>query len=196
MKAFVFSVNPQAVRMEAGQYGILDIPACQKGEPYAVLAIGDRVILKDMGEDRHERVTIPGEEIAEDLVQRYRPNGVFWASVEKPGKDLVQDAAALYAEACRQSVAEADSVWDRTHDRGKISIRARNSAEHLGLTRKWNDDGSLSNTKRCPYCAESIMSDARKCKECGEWLDESKSAAPILPKVAVTVKTADGATAR
>ena len=195
MKAFVFSVNPQPVRMEAGQYGILDIGACQKGEPYAVLPIGDRVILKDMGDDRHERVVIPGEELAEDLVQRYRPNGVFWSASEKPDKAALQDAAALYSEACRQSVAEADSIWDRTHDRGKISIRSRNAAEHLGLTRKWNDDGSLSNMKRCPYCAESIMADARKCKECNEWLD---GRAPSVPpsKPDISLKTADGVSAR
>lgn len=26
-------------------------------------------------------------------------------------------------------------------------------------------------TKRCPYCAEEILVDAKKCKHCGEWLE-------------------------
>jgi predicted nucleic acid-binding Zn ribbon protein len=26
-------------------------------------------------------------------------------------------------------------------------------------------------TKKCPYCAEAILADARKCKHCGEMLD-------------------------
>lgn len=178
MQSFLFSVNPQPVRMEAGQYGILDIAACRKGEPYAVIPIHDRVIKKDMGDDRFEPVTISGEDIAADLVQRYRPNGVFCSTSERPAKSEVSDAAELYGEACREAVSEADSIWDRTHDRGKISIRARNAAAHLGLTRKWNDDGAHSNTKRCPFCAETILADARKCKECNEWLDKPGDGPP------------------
>ena len=27
-------------------------------------------------------------------------------------------------------------------------------------------------TKRCPYCGEEILAVAKKCKHCGEWLDE------------------------
>ena len=26
-------------------------------------------------------------------------------------------------------------------------------------------------TKKCPYCSEKILSTAKKCKHCGEWLD-------------------------
>lgn len=29
--------------------------------------------------------------------------------------------------------------------------------------------------KNCPFCAESIMDDAIKCKHCGEWLNKEKS---------------------
>ena len=28
-------------------------------------------------------------------------------------------------------------------------------------------------TKRCPYCGEEILAVAKKCKHCGEWLDEN-----------------------
>lgn len=27
-------------------------------------------------------------------------------------------------------------------------------------------------TKRCPYCGHEIMSAAKKCKHCGEWLED------------------------
>lgn len=30
----------------------------------------------------------------------------------------------------------------------------------------------MDKTKNCPYCGEEIMADARKCKHCGEWLEE------------------------
>ena len=29
--------------------------------------------------------------------------------------------------------------------------------------------------KKCPYCAEKILPDAKKCKHCGEWLNIEKS---------------------
>lgn len=37
-----------------------------------------------------------------------------------------------------------------------------------------NDSGStkIGETKKCPYCGESILSVAKKCKHCGEWLNE------------------------
>lgn len=34
-----------------------------------------------------------------------------------------------------------------------------------------NQENRLA-TKRCPFCAEEILSDAVKCKHCGEWLDK------------------------
>src|SRR6056297_430221 len=30
-------------------------------------------------------------------------------------------------------------------------------------------------TKRCPYCHEEILEAARKCKHCGEWLEDPPS---------------------
>lgn len=31
----------------------------------------------------------------------------------------------------------------------------------------------MNATKRCPYCGEEILAVAKKCKHCGEWLDEN-----------------------
>ena len=29
--------------------------------------------------------------------------------------------------------------------------------------------------KQCPYCGEEILAVAKKCKHCGEWLDEDEN---------------------
>ena len=29
-------------------------------------------------------------------------------------------------------------------------------------------------TMKCPYCGEEILAVAKKCKHCGEWLDEEE----------------------
>ncbi len=39
-------------------------------------------------------------------------------------------------------------------------------------------------TKRCPYCGEEILATAKKCKHCGEWLDNSRIQACVIKKIA------------
>lgn len=43
------------------------------------------------------------------------------------------------------------------------------------------ENTDVETTTRCPYCGEQINSMARKCKHCGEWLDNRPvSNAPII----------------
>ncbi|MCH5176125.1 MAG: hypothetical protein J1F40_09580 [Prevotellaceae bacterium] len=37
------------------------------------------------------------------------------------------------------------------------------------------------NTKRCPYCGEEILSVAKKCKHCGEWLEKENGVEKVAP---------------
>ena len=36
--------------------------------------------------------------------------------------------------------------------------------------------------KSCPFCAEEVQEEAKKCKHCGEWLDGSKKGKPTPGK--------------
>ena len=41
--------------------------------------------------------------------------------------------------------------------------------------------GRSKTTKSCPYCGEEILLVARKCKHCGEFLDDSREPRPMPP---------------
>ncbi len=43
----------------------------------------------------------------------------------------------------------------------------------------------MNETKTCPYCGEEIMAGARKCKHCGEWLDDVITNAPSNSQPAI-----------
>ena len=49
------------------------------------------------------------------------------------------------------------------------------------------------NTKKCPYCAEDIASEAIKCKHCGELLTDEAKEEKKQQEVAVKKESRSGA---
>ena len=43
-------------------------------------------------------------------------------------------------------------------------------------------DNNMNETKNCPYCGEEILAGAKKCKHCGEWLEEEPKPVTVKPE--------------
>ena len=50
----------------------------------------------------------------------------------------------------------------------------------------------MEETKKCPYCGKEILAVAKKCKHCGEWLDERNEQKNTIPCPACGEQVDDG----
>jgi len=74
----------------------------------------------------------------------------------------------LYCPHCNRSLEVREELVGQTMRcpscRGAIEVRASSAEEALGPGGK--------GTKACPFCGEEVLAAARKCKHCGEIIDE------------------------
>ncbi|MDR2890028.1 MAG: hypothetical protein LBV18_00190 [Alistipes sp.] len=57
--------------------------------------------------------------------------------------------------------------------RGLIKLSSRERLKRESALEKLKREQTPERaTVACPYCAETIMAEAQKCKHCGEWLAE------------------------
>jgi hypothetical protein len=69
---------------------------------------------------------------------------------------------------------EKPGGWRRSHEPGEAATTEPAAGDAVGTHRI-----------RCPYCSEMILAAARKCRFCGEMLDSSLPAAPLVPVVSL-----------
>jgi len=155
-------------------YGIFHIPACAKGEPFALLLISARGDALDLGDNRRFPFTISAREIAEDLIQDLVVHGVFVCAGARPTESELDAAAARRQAWYQDLVAEADSMWARGHSYREISDMHRRAALALGIERDWAF--VPQHLVDCPACGEKVKPNVAVCKHCGAVLDEERAA--------------------
>lgn len=155
-------------------YGIFHIPACAKGEPYALLLITPRGDALDLGDNRRFPFAITAREIAADLTQDLDVQGIFICAGARPSKEEIAAGQTRRQDWYQQLVSEADTMWARGHSYREISDMHRRAALSLWIDREW----AFVPQKmiECPACGENLKPHVAVCKHCGAVLDAEKAA--------------------
>jgi len=155
-------------------HGVYHIPACAKGQAYALLMVTSRGDALDLGDNRRFPFTISAREIAEDLLQDLHDHGVFVCAGARPTSDELAAATARRDAYYRRLIAEGDTLWARGHSFREISDMHRRAAIALGAEREWAY--VPERTTDCPACGEKIKQGVAVCKHCHAILDSEKAA--------------------
>ena len=161
-------------------HGVYHIPACPKGEPYALLLITSRGDAIDLGDNRRFPFTISAREIAEDLLQDLREHGVFVCAGARPSDEELASARDRRDAFYHQLVADGDTMWARGHSFREISDLHRRAAIALGIEREWAY--VPARMAECPACGEKVKPGVAVCKHCHAILDPERAARHGLGK--------------
>ncbi len=146
-------------------YGVFHIPACAKGEAYALVILTARPDAIDLGDGRKFPFTISAGEIAKDIVQNLENHGVFVCKGARPSDEELQEAALRRDSWYQELVFEGDQMWARSHNYRELSDMHRRAALALGLEREWAY--VPAKMEDCPVCGEKVKPGVALCRHCG-----------------------------
>ncbi len=175
-------------------HGVYHIPACAKGEPYALLLLTSRGDVIDLGDNRRFPFTITAREIADDLLQDLHDHGIFVCAGARPSAEELAAAGARRESYYHRLIGEGDTMWARGHSYREISDLHRRAAIALGVEREWAY--VPMKMSECPACGEKVKAGVAVCKHCHAILDGEKAAKHGLGPAAregVAKPSADGA---
>jgi len=171
-------------------YGTFQVRGCAAEEPYALIPVGARAAVIDLGDKRTIEVPITAREVAQDLCREINADagedsffGVFVAQGQQPDDDELTEARLRLAAFYRRAVASADREWERSHSYLFINDVQRRAARYLGLEKEWFYQAR--ETCDCPGCGEKVRAGVAVCKTCGAILDRDKAATLGLAPVPV-----------
>jgi hypothetical protein len=155
-------------------HGVYHIPACAKGEPYALLLLTARGDALDLGDNRRFPFTISAREIAVDLLQDLQDHGVFVCAGARPAAEELTAARERRDAFYHRLIGEGDTMWARGHSFREISDLHRRAAISLGVEREWAYVPMRMND--CPACGEKVKHGVAVCRHCSAILDAEKAA--------------------
>jgi hypothetical protein len=171
--ATIASINDQDWYISR-THGVYHIPACAKGQPYALLLLTPRGDALDLGDNRRFPFTISAREIAEDLLQDLHDHGIFVCAGARPTPEELAAAATRRDAYYQQLVSEGDTMWARGHSFREISDLHRRAAIALGIERDWAY--VPMRMAECPACGEKVKPGVAVCRHCRAILDAEKAA--------------------
>jgi hypothetical protein len=155
-------------------HGVYHIPACAKGEAYALLLITARGDVIDLGDNRRFPFTITAREIADDLLQDLQDHGIFVCNGPRPTNEELASATDRRDTYYHRLIGEGDTLWARGHSFREISDLHRRAAMALGVEREWAY--VPLRMSECPACGERVKTGVAVCKHCHAILDAEKAA--------------------
>jgi hypothetical protein len=155
-------------------HGVYHIPACAKGERYALLLIKARGDVIDLGDNRRFPFAISGTEIALDLLQGLYDHGLFICAGSAPTEAELAAAIERRDAHYHRLIGEGDILWARGHSFREISDLHRRAAMLLGVEREWAYIPLYLSD--CPACGEKVKTGVAVCKHCHGILDSEKAA--------------------
>jgi len=155
-------------------HGVYHIPACPKGQAYALLLVTPRGDALDLGDNRRFPFTISAREIAEDLLQDLHDHGIFVCAGARPSEDELAAATGRRDGFYQRLLTDADTMWARGHSFREISDLHRRAAIALGVEREWAYVPSRMTD--CPACGEKVKPAVAVCRHCHAILDAEKAA--------------------
>jgi len=155
-------------------HGVYHIPACVKGQPFALLMITARGDALDLGDNRRFPFTITARQIAEDLLQDLHDHGIFICEGPRPSSAELATATLKRDAFYQKLITEGDTMWARGHSFREISDLHRRAAIGLGVERDWAY--VPMRMSECPACGEKVKAGVAVCKHCSAILDEEKAA--------------------
>jgi hypothetical protein len=168
-------------------HGVYHIPACAKGQPFALLMITARGDALDLGDNRRFPFTITARQIAEDLLQDLHDHGIFICEGARPTTEELARATTRRDAFYQKLITDGDTMWARGHSFREISDLHRRAAIGLGVEREWAY--VPMRMADCPACGEKVKMGVAVCKHCGAILDKEKAAKHGLGLEANAVRT-------